>query len=335
MRHAAARTCFVRLAATLILCLVAATPRAQEEDRVAAAKKEGRLQIYSVMPATYNQRMADAFSRKYPFAQTTYYRSRGDALLNRVLGEARAGKNNFDALFIDTFETLEIKRHGLLLNYISPEARGYRAVDRDPEGFWTDFTNIYIVIAFNRRLVPNGKELRDWGNLLEPHWKGKIGLDDSEFEWYGSLIHYWGREQAMRFMKTLKGQEPQMRSGHTVLAQLNAAGEIPLSINYAGSVDALAKRGAPVDWVRTTKPIVYKSTLLSIARNTTSPHLAKLFVDFCLSAEGQVEVMKGGSAPARPGVSLDTTDLDLRPVPLEVTQDISRHMAEFRQFFAR
>ncbi|OGP97719.1 MAG: hypothetical protein A2W10_05760 [Deltaproteobacteria bacterium RBG_16_55_12] len=333
MRDAAARTCFVRLAATLILCLVAATPRAQEEDRAAAAKKEGRLQIYSVMPATYNQRMAETFSRKYPFAQITYYRSRGEALLNRVLSEARAGKDNFDVLFIDTFETLEIKRHGLLLNYFSPEARGYRAVDRDAEGFWTDFTNIYIVIAFNSRLVPNGKGPGDWGNLLDPYWKGKIGLDDREFEWYGSLIHYWGREQAIGFMKALKAQVPQMRSGHTILAQLNAAGEIPVSINYAGSVDALAKRGAPLGWIKTTRPIVYKSTLVSIAKNTASPNLAKLFVDFCLSAEGQVEVVRAGSAPARPGIAPEAKDLDLRPVPLEVTQGLSRYVEEFRQLF--
>src|SRR3972149_9578426 len=94
MRVAAARTCFVRLAATLILCLVAATPRAQEEDRAAAAKKEGRLQIYSVMPATYHQRMAETFSRKYPFAQSTYYRSRGEALPNRVPSGAGAGRDN-------------------------------------------------------------------------------------------------------------------------------------------------------------------------------------------------------------------------------------------------
>ncbi len=323
------------IAATLILLLTAAASWAQEQERITAAAKERDLRIYSLMPASYNQAMADSFTRKYPFARIATYRSRSEALLNRVLSEARAGKDNFDVLFIDTFETLEIKRHGLLLNYFSPEGRGYRAVDRDAEGFWTDFTNIYIVIAYNHQIAPKDNVPRDWGNLLDPYWKGKIGLDDSEFEWYGSLIHYWGREQAIGFMNALKAQVPQMRSGHTILAQLNAAGEIPLSINYAGSVDALAKRGAPLGWVKTTRPIVYKSTLVSIAKNTASPNLAKLFVDFCLSAEGQVEVVRAGSAPARPGIAPDAKDLDLRPVPLEVTQGLSRYVEEFRQLFQR
>lgn len=335
MRYTAVRNCFVWFTVILIPCMVVATAWAQDEERIMAAEREGRLRIYSLMPASYNQAMADSFTRKYPFAKIIYYRSRSEALLNRVLSEARAGKNNFDVLFIDTFETLEIKRHGLLLNYVSPEARAYRAVDRDPEGYWTDFTNIYIVIAYNHQIAPKDNVPRAWGNLLDPYWKGKIGLDDSEFEWYGSLIHYWGKAQAMRFMKALKDQNPQMRSGHTILAQLNAAGEIPLSINYAGSVDALAKRGAPLSWIKTTRPIVYKSTLVSIAKNTASPNLAKLFVDFCLSVDGQVEVVRAGSAPARPGVAPDARDLDLRPVPLEVTQGLSRYVEEFRQLFAR
>ncbi len=105
--------------------MVVATAWAQDEERIMAAEREGRLRIYSLMPASYNQAMADSFTRKYPFAKIIYYRSRSEALLNRVLSEARAGKNNFDVLFIDTFETLEIKRHGLLLNYVSPEARVY------------------------------------------------------------------------------------------------------------------------------------------------------------------------------------------------------------------
>ncbi len=314
---------------------LAAVSWAQEEERLAAAKREGKLKIYSLMPLTYNQQMAEAFSRKYPFAQVTYYRSRGETLLNRILQEARAGKHDFDVLFIDTYESLEIKRHGLLSAYISPEARHYRSVDRDPVGYWTAFTLIYIVIAYNHQQVSKDRIPRAWEVLLDPHWKGKIGLDENEFEWYGSLLHYWGNERGMKFFTALRAQDPQMRSGHTLLAQLNAAGEIPLSVNYAGSVEALLKRGAPLDWVKTTRPIVYKSTLISVAKNAASPNLARLFADFCLSREGQLKVMKAGSAPARPSVAPGVAGLEFRAVPLEVTREVTRYVAEFRQLFDR
>jgi len=334
MKHLAQRSILIGSAASLILIFIVTGAYAQDE-RIAAAKKERPLRIYSVMPATYNESIFKAFTQRVPFAQASYYRAASDVLLTRILTEARAGKHNFDVVFIDDFETLEIKRHRLLLEYNSPEAQGYRAADRDPEGFWTDFTNIYIVIAYNHQLVPKERVPRDWENLLDPYWKSKIGLDESEVEWFGSLIHYWGREKGRKFMEALKAQHPQMRRGHTLLAQINAAGEIPLSVNYAGSVEALSKKGAPLAWVRTTRPIVYRRTILSIARNTVSPNLAKLFVDFCLSPEGQREVMKAGSEPARPGVSTNTAELDLRPIPQEVIQDLNRYREEFRQLFER
>lgn len=309
--------------------------KAQEADRVAAAKKESKLQIYSVMPRSYNDSIARAFQQRYPFAQLTFFRSRGDALLTRMVTEARAGRSSFDIVFIDTLETLELKRQGLLSPYASPEAQLYRKHDKDSEGYWADFTNIYIVISYNRELVPKDKVPRDWQDLLDPHWKGNIGLADDEFEWYGSLFHYWGNERAAKFFRALRAQDPQIRQGHTQLAQLTTTGEFPLAINYAGSVEPLTKKGAPLVWTKTAKPIFYKSTLVSIGKNASSPNLAKLFVDFCLSPEGQQDVVRAGSAPARPGISKESDELDLRPIPLEVIQNPNRYLREFRQLFVR
>lgn len=323
------------LAVGLMLAWGAAGASAEEADGIAAAKKEGKLQIYSVMPRSYNDSVAKAFERRYPFAQLTFFRSRGDALLTRIVSEARAGRSSFDIVFIDTLETLELKRFGLLTPYVSPEAQHYRKQDKDPEGYWTDFTNIYIVISYNRELVRKDKVPRDWQDLLDSQWKGNIGLTDDEFEWYGSLLHYWGTERGMKFFRALRAQEPQIRQGHTQLAQLTLTGEVPLAINFAGVVEPLIRKSAPLVWIKTTKPIVYKSTLVSIGKNTTSPDLAKLFVDFCLAPEGQQEVVKVGSAPARPGISKESDELDLHPIPLEVMQNSNRYLQEFRQLFLR
>ncbi|MBI2360180.1 MAG: extracellular solute-binding protein [Deltaproteobacteria bacterium] len=335
MRLGLAGKSVASVVAGLMMAWSAAVTSAQEADRIAAAKKEGKLQIYSVMPRSYNDSIAKAFQQKYPFAQLTFFRSRGDALLARIVTEARAGRSSFDIVFIDTLETLELKRLGLLTPYASPQAQLYRKADKDPEGYWTDFTNIYIVISYNPELVPKDKVPRDWQDLLDPHWKRNIGLTDDEFEWFGSLLQYWGNDRGMKFFRALRAQEPQIRQAHTLLAQITASGEVPLAINYAGVVEPLTKKGAPLVWIKTTKPIVYKSTLVSIGQSASSPNLAKLFVDFCLSPEGQQEVVKAGSAPARPGISKESDELDLRPIPIEVIQNSNRYLQEFRQLFVR
>jgi iron(III) transport system substrate-binding protein len=335
MRSTVHKNLLCSMAAVLMLASAAAVAGAQEGERVAAAKKEGKLQIYSVMPTSYNDSVAKAFQQRYPFAQLTFFRSRGDALLARIVSEARAGRSGFDIVFIDTLETVELKRLGLLSPYASPEARHYRDQDKDAEGYWTDFTNIYIVISYNRELVPKEKVPADWPDLLAPHWKGNIGLADDEFEWYGSLLQYWGSERGSRFFRELRALNPQMRRGHTHLAQLTASGEVPLAINFAGVVEPLAKKGAPLEWIKTTRPIVYKSTLVSISKSASSPNLAKLFIDFCLSIDGQQQVVKAGSAPARPGISRESDSLDLKPIPFSVIENSNRYLQEFQQLFVR
>src|SRR6266568_8322682 len=81
-----------------------------------------------------------------------------------------------------------------------------------------------------------------------PRWKGKFGIDEEEFEWYGTMIDYWGREKAVKYMKALAAQQPQLRRGHSLLAQLLAAGEFPVSLVFPFELEQLKRRGAPVDW---------------------------------------------------------------------------------------
>jgi len=68
------------IAAFYVLLFAVEPSKAQQQELMAGAKKERELRIYTVMPVTYNQRMLEAFSQRYPFARLTYFRSRGDVL---------------------------------------------------------------------------------------------------------------------------------------------------------------------------------------------------------------------------------------------------------------
>jgi iron(III) transport system substrate-binding protein len=77
-----------------------------------------------------------------------------------------------------------------------------------------------------------------------------------------------------------------VRKGHNLLANLVAAGEVPLALTVYGFLAEQAKRkGAPLDWF-VIAPAVARMTAQGLARNAPHPHAALLFFDF-LIGEGQ------------------------------------------------
>jgi iron(III) transport system substrate-binding protein len=77
-----------------------------------------------------------------------------------------------------------------------------------------------------------------------------------------------------------------VRKGHNLLANLVAAGEVPLALTVYGFLAEQAKRkGAPLDWF-VIPPAVARVTAEGLARNAPHPNAAMLFFDF-LIGEGQ------------------------------------------------
>ena len=61
-------------------------------------------------------------------------------------------------------------------------------------------------------------------DLLGPKWKGRLGLDSSDFEWYANLRKIWGAEKAQKFLEGLRKQEVRLVQGRALLTELLSAG---------------------------------------------------------------------------------------------------------------
>jgi iron(III) transport system substrate-binding protein len=74
-----------------------------------------------------------------------------------------------------------------------------------------------------------------------------------------------------------------VRKGHTLLANLVSAGEVPLALtvfNY--TAEQFKRKGAPIDWL-TLDPLVAHPNAIAVAVNAPRPHAAVLLFDFILS----------------------------------------------------
>jgi len=301
-----------------------------------AAKKEGRLIWYTSMAIDTSKPMLDAFLKEHPYIQANLVRLGAEQMTNRILNETRAGNWLFDVVVLSEMEVL-IERK-LLSPYHSPERKAYGKEFKDEHGFWTGVYNNNLVLSYNTNLVREKEAPKDYGDLLDPKWKGKILMDSTDYDWYGTLVNVWGHERAEDYMKQLARQSPIWRRGHGLIAQLLGAGEAPLGFAYNFRIERMKKDGAPVEWVDTFNPIMMTVTGIALSTRPNHPNAAKLFIDFVLSKKGQEMVRRMRRVPSRSDIEplapkMDQSKLKLRRVPKDVYLNMEKYAREFRKIF--
>ncbi|MGH7848505.1 MAG: ABC transporter substrate-binding protein [Candidatus Binatia bacterium] len=295
-----------RLAFCLIIAWILylnSTPiLAASPEVIEGAKKEGTLMLYTSMNTPDVNGVFGAFKKKYPFLSPKNYTTRSAALLQRILTEAQAGRHTADVIQGNIFTVYVLAQKGIMAKYISPEVAGIPMDFRDPEGRWTAVYQQLNVIGYNSKLVNPKEAPRNYEDLLNPKWKGKMGLDDKQYVWFDGLLKVMGKEKGMAFMKKLATQDIHFRSGQTLLADLVAAGEFGILINTRpdNMVD-LKKKGAPTEWVA-PNPTTVNLLPIGVAARAPHPNAARLFVDFMISEEGQRVLGAQGKTPSRPKI---------------------------------
>jgi iron(III) transport system substrate-binding protein len=267
---------------------------------IEAAKREGQVVFYTPLNITDSQALLQRFERKYPFIKTELLRMSAEPLLNRILTEDRAGRSIVDVINNNVINAL--KRAKLLAPYRSSEQQAYPNAFTDPEGYWVSLNSNYYVLGYNSKLVSAKDAPVDWADLLQPKWKGRIGMDQEEFEWFAALGDAWGRERALKFHRALAQQQIHWRKGHTLISQLIAAGEFPVGIVYAHRAESMKKSGAPIEWVKTTNPVLATLTPAALATKAPHPNAAKLLIDFLLSKEAQQMLVAANRVSGRTDV---------------------------------
>jgi iron(III) transport system substrate-binding protein len=339
-RQRARRSFFGLLSlAVLLQCHFAIGASAERERVLEGAKKEGRLVLYAGMDTDEATLFTNEFSKKYPFIKSEIFRSSGEKIQARFLVEHRANTHTADVFQASIIQVYQLKNLKLLGRYVSDESAAYRDGFKDPQGYWTAFYQIPYVIGYNTRLVAPKDAPASYEDLLNPKWKGWIALETEEYQWFYHWMQILGRDKGLDFMKKYAGQNLQMRTGHTLLAQLVAAGEIALAtVIYSNRVERMKASGAPIDWVRFKGPTITAINAIAIPEKAPHPNAAKLFVDFALSNEGQSLLRGLRRIPARPEVLPDPPTLikglNLYPArPEGMIENYNDTVARFNEIF--
>ncbi len=314
-----------------------------EAERIAllveGAKKEGKVTYYHTSPADVGIKFLKKFQEKYPFLNFEAYRSGDESLMNKILAESQAKRYVFDVANTTGTTGEIIRRKGLFAKYLSPQRRFFPEACKDQEGYWTDtFLNLNTIV-YNTKLVSPQEAPRSWNDLLDPRWKGKIGMDAKAYWWFANMLKVMGEKKGLDYMKRLGEQNIQFRNGRTLNVQLVAAGEVSIALPvYNYMVEELKSKGASVEWLA-PDPVVPELHPLGISAHAPHPHAAKLLVDFLLSREGQELMASTSRIPSRTDVDALVPKLKkgLKILPFEHTiiDDYEKYVKLYREILMK
>jgi iron(III) transport system substrate-binding protein len=193
-------------------------------------------------------------------------------------------------------------REGLLEQFQSPHFKNLPPAAFPKHRHYAADRFNFFTIAYNTRLVKPEEVPNSYEDLLHPRWVGKIGIEGSDDDWFASIVKHMGEKKGLDFFRKLAQMKPQVRTGHTLLAELVASGEIPLVATiYNHNAERLLVNGAPIKW-KALDPTFGRPNAVAVAKRAPRPHAALLFVDFMLSPEGQELIKQRNRVPASTAV---------------------------------
>lgn len=268
----------------------AAKPFSAPASLTDAAKKEGRLILYTATFTEVAQDTINQFNKKFPSIRVDLVRASGGQLITRVQSEAAAGKLVAD--IVEHSDRGQLKAlEDLFADYAPPNAADYLPGALVSPKLWPSNTPGWA-IAYNSELVKTPP--KSWMDLTKPEYdNGQIGQvigPSGGTTWTRIMFErqvlgedYWQKQAATK---------PRLYPSGAPLSDSLVRGEVSIAPLLYNIVFPKQRDGAPVQafFAPEGVPIVPYAT--GIPKTAKNPNAAKLFLDWMLSDEGQTYSIK-------------------------------------------
>lgn len=314
----------------------AASWQVEWEKTVIAAEKEGQLVISIGSGPLTKQEPLDAFQKAYPKIQVTTVRGRGSQLGPRIIAERRAARYLVDLVVTGKDTAFATLYMGKLLDPIKPALLLPEVVDQskwwqgkhkyaDREGQYIFvFTGIPggANVTYNTKLV-NIETLQSYWDLVHPKWKGKIVAFDPRIAGAGttSIFLFYHPALGPNYMRRLYGEmDVTLARDYRQSTDWLAQGKFAICVPCPDVTKAI-HQGLPIaeaPGFKEGEVMSSKGGTLSLVNRAPHPNAAKVFINWLLSKEGQIEIQKGGQARS------DQYDSLRMDIPKDIPEDVRR-----------
>ena len=288
------------LAASLCVAALAQVPAGYPADyaqTIAAAKKEGKVVIYSALDTKAAQPLIRDFNAVYPDVKVEYNDMNSTELYNRYIAEFASGQAGADVMWSSSMD-LQVKLvdDGKAMPYKSPETAKLPAWSiYKGEAYGTTFEP--AVFIYNKRLVTGAEIPTDHASFAKiingnvDKFKGKVTTYDIEKSGVGFMFvvqdskYFPGMKDLVNgFGKT----SYKVYSSTGNMLEKTSSGEHLIGYNVLGSYALTrAKKDPGLGVVMPKDYTLVLSRVIFIGKGAKQPNAAKLWLDYVLSKRGQ------------------------------------------------
>jgi iron(III) transport system substrate-binding protein len=270
--------------------VIAQTKEVAPPALVEAAKKEGTFVYYTANFTEVEQEVIKAFNKRFPFVKVEMVRAPGGQLITRVKTEAAAGKLSADVVD-HSDRALMVEIQDLFQDYAPHNAADYIQDVLVSPKLWPRAT-IGWSIAYNEALVKNPP--KSWMDLTKPEYgNGQIGQvvgPSGGTTWTRIMFErqvlgedYWQKQAATK---------PALYPSGAPLSDALVRGEVTIAPLLYNIIWTKKRDGAPVEIFFPPEGVPINPYASGIPKTAAHPNAAKLFLNWCLSDEGQSFMIK-------------------------------------------
>src|SRR5690606_29865778 len=122
------------------------------------------------------------------------WRSGDDNVLQRVLAESKGGAHKADVVQIQIQNMEALSREKLLERLDLPALNDLVRGAVPPHKEWAVAQITLFALAYNTNLLDKKDLPKSYQDLADPKWKGKIGVEGTDYDWFHVVAESMGGE---------------------------------------------------------------------------------------------------------------------------------------------
>jgi iron(III) transport system substrate-binding protein len=291
---------FIRAAASLLALAAVSAPAAAQSwpEVVAAAKKEGKVVFYNNLQPNGIEPLLQKFREANPGIQTEHIRLGSNPLIERFQTEYNAGRHIADVMVTFPDERIdEGLKQGWAIEWTPPELPNFAPELNDRNMAFT-LQQAREAIIWNKTLVKPADAPKEWTDLFDPKWKGKVGMNPP---WRSvaiqQIVAFWEDKGIPDAAEKLKANDVRFFEGSGGIIQAVIRGDVRVAELTDLPLNPLLDDGAPVGFVYPKSGTTTSAGIAFVAKQAPHPNAGKVFVNWLMTKDGQAALQTLAGLP--------------------------------------